>query len=77
MIHDENGYLFLCGQLLNQPTPNEHTRASRIASQMDHTHPNTSNDPLVNSKLLKRQQYTKLLNPSIIHYTHKKRFAHY
>ena len=77
MIHDENEYDLLHQKLLAQPTPSEHARATRIASQMDCTKPNSFPDSLVQSKLFKRQQQVNSLAPLIIHYTHEQRFAHY
>jgi hypothetical protein len=77
MIHDENEYIFLHQDLLGKPTPSEHARADRIASQMDYNLPNSSADPLVQSKLLKRKQQTTTVIPIIIRYTHEQRFNHY
>jgi hypothetical protein len=77
MIHDEKEYLLIYRQLLAEPTPREHARASRIASQTDFDDRNVSTDPLVQSKLLKRKQRANALTPLIIHYTYDRRFAHY
>ena len=77
MIHDETEYHLLHQKLLAQPTPSEHTRATRIASQMDCTKQNSFPDSLVQSKLFKRQQQVNSLAPLIIHYTHEQRFGHY
>jgi hypothetical protein len=74
MIHDENEFLFLRRQLLDQPSINEHRRAARIAQQFDYekTYPNLH--PLVAAKLLKRRERA---NSIFLHYTHEKRFSHY
>ncbi len=56
MIHDENEYLPLRQQLLTEPTPSEHVRASIIASQIDFDNPKPPTNPLVQSKLFKRRQ---------------------
>ncbi|CAF3397469.1 unnamed protein product [Rotaria sp. Silwood2] len=77
MIHDENEYTLLRRQQLALPTASEQSRASRIASQMDCNNPNATTDPLIQSKLKKRQKTLNQLHPMIIHYTHEKRFAHY
>ncbi|CAF1582967.1 unnamed protein product [Didymodactylos carnosus] len=77
MIHDENQYLLVHQQLLTQPTTNEHARASRIVSQMDHNHPTSSTDPLIQLTILQTQKRKNLSSPLIIHYTHEQRFAYY
>jgi hypothetical protein len=74
MIHDENEYHFLRRQILAISTKSEHARANRIASQMDYNQINSTIDPLVKAKLLKRQQKGKSI---IVHYTYERRFAHY
>ncbi|CAF3419943.1 unnamed protein product [Rotaria sp. Silwood2] len=77
MIHDKNEYLLLRHQLLALPTPSEHARASRIASQMDYNNPPSTSDPLVQSKLLKWQKESSSLKQIIIHYTYEQRLAYY
>ncbi len=66
MIHDENEYHFLRQQLLRQPTIREHVRASRIASQIDFNGAIVPNDPLIKSKLLKKQQRSNGSQPLLI-----------
>ncbi len=70
-------YLLLRQQLITEPTPSEHARASRITSQTDFDNPKPMRDSSVQSKLLKRRQQANILTPLIIHYTYDKRFAHY
>jgi len=74
MIHDENDYHFLRLQILALSTKSEHARANRIASQMDYNQIPSNIDPLVKTKLLKRQQKEKSI---IVHYTYERRFADY
>lgn len=58
---------------LTHPHP-QHAQANRTASQLDFSQINSTADPLVKAKLVKRQQKHKSI---IVHYTHEKRFAHY
>ncbi len=74
IIDNENEFIRFRHQLLPQPTISEHARASRIASQLDYKKVYPNIDPLVKSKLLKRQNKENTL---LIHYTHESRFAHY
>jgi hypothetical protein len=74
MIHDENEFLLLRRQLLNQNSMHEHRRAARIAQTMDYEAIPVNIDPLVKAKLLKRRDRAKSV---ILHYTHEQRFAHY
>jgi hypothetical protein len=74
MIHDKNEYHLLRRRILEQPTQSEHARAERIATQLDYNNINVITDPLVISKLLKRQPKS---NSLIIHYTYEQRFAYY
>ncbi|CAF3506423.1 unnamed protein product [Rotaria sp. Silwood2] len=74
MIHDENEFLFLRRQLLEQATVPEHRRAARIPKTMDYNNFHSSIDPLVKAKLLKRRERA---NSIILHHTHEKRFSHY
>jgi hypothetical protein len=74
MIHDENEFLFLRRQLLDQPSTNEHRRAARIAQQFDYKKSYPNLHPLVEAKLLKRRERA---NSVFLHYTHEKRFSHY
>ena len=77
MIYDENEYIQLRNQILNQPTTTEHASASQIASQMDCNDSHASFEPLVKSKLIKRQKQDYSLYPEIIHYNHEQRYAYY
>ena len=74
MIHDENEFLFLRRQLLDQPSIHEHKRASRIAQQFDYNASYSNLDPLVEAKLLKRRDRA---NSIFLRYTYEKRFSHY
>ena len=74
MIHDENEFLLLRRQLLNQNSMHEHRRAARIARTMDYEAIPPNVDPLVKAKLLKRRERAKSV---ILHYTHEQRFSHY
>ena len=74
MIHNENEFLFLRRQLLDQPTIHEHKRATRLAQQFDYNKSYLNLPPLVEAKLLKRQERA---NSIFLHYTHEKRFSHY
>jgi hypothetical protein len=74
MIHDENEFLLLRRQLLDQPTIHEHKRAARIAQQFDYEKSYPNLHPLVEAKLLKRRERA---NSIFLHYTHEKRFSHY
>ena len=73
-IPDENNYYLLRRRIIALYTQSEHARANRIASQMDSSQINSTTDPLVKAKLLKRQQKKKSI---IVHYTYEKRFTHY
>ena len=77
MIHDENEYFTVRSQLLTPATPGEHTRAARIATQIDKTKSTTFIDPLVKLRLNKTQQYLDDTYPMITHYTYEDHFAHY
>ena len=74
MIHNENEFLLLRRQLLDQVTVNEHQRAARIAQMMDYNNFPSNIDPLVKEKLLKRREQA---NTILLHYTYEKRFSHY
>ena len=56
MIHDQNEFLFLCHQLLDQATSHEHRRSARIAKTMDYNNFHLNIDPLVKAQLLKPQE---------------------
>ena len=73
-IQGENDYYLLRRRIIAMYTQSEHARANRIASQMDSRQINSTTDPLVKAKLLKRQQKDKSI---ILHYTYEKRFARY
>ena len=73
-IQDENDYYLLRRRIITMHTQSEHARANLIASQMDSSQINSTTDPLVKAKLLKRQQQNKSI---IVHYTYEKRFTHY
>ena len=70
----ENEYFFFRRQFLALTTKSEHARANRIASQLDPSQIDSTTDPLVKVKLLKRLQKPNLLT---IHYNYERRFAHY
>ncbi len=53
MIHDENEFLLLRCQLLDQAAIDEHRRAGRIAQTMDYNNFPPNLDPLMKAKLLK------------------------
>ena len=74
MMHDENEFLLLRRQLLDQASVHEHQRAARIAETMDYNNFPPNIDPLVKEKLFKRRDRA---NSIILHYTHEKRFSHY
>jgi hypothetical protein len=74
MIHDENEFLFLRPQLLDQAPTNEHRRAVRLANTTDYNNFPPNIHPLVKAKLLKQQERA---NSILLHYTHEKRFSHY
>ena len=73
-IYNENEYLSLRRQILAISTASEHTRANRIASQMDYNQIPSMIDPLVKVKLPKRQQKE---NSVIVNYTYERNFARY
>ena len=73
-IQDENDYYSLRRRIISMYTQSEHARANRIASQMDSSQINSTTDPLVKAKLLKRQQKDKSI---ILHYTYEQRFTRY
>ncbi|CAF1355536.1 unnamed protein product [Didymodactylos carnosus] len=74
MMHDENKFLLVRRQLLDQVTTEEHRQAARIAQMFDYDNFPPTIDPLVKSKLLKRQQRA---NAIFLYYTYEKRFPHY
>ncbi len=56
MIHDENEFLSLRRQLLDQATVLEYRRAVHIAQIIDYNNLPPTIDPLVKAKLLKRRE---------------------
>ncbi|CAF3766874.1 unnamed protein product [Rotaria socialis] len=77
IVLDDNEYMMLRHQILPQPTIPELARASRIASQLDYKVADQTSEPLLKTKLMRRQQRDYSLSPFIIHYTHEERFAYY
>lgn len=73
-IHDENEHYYLVRQMLAISTKNEHPRANRLASQRDHNQISSTVDPLVKTRLLKKQQKEKSI---IVHYTDERCFTHF
>ena len=73
-VYDADDYLLSRRQILALTTKSEHARASRIASQMQLSQIDSTTDPLVKAKLLKRQQKQKSI---IVHYNYERRFAYY
>jgi hypothetical protein len=57
--HNEIEYSLLRRQILPLTTRSEHARANRIASQLDPTQIDSTTDPLIKAKLLRRQQKHK------------------
>ena len=73
-IYNELEYSLLRRQILPLTTRSEHTRANRIASQLDPTQIDSTTDPLIKAKLLRRQQKHKSI---IVHYHYERRFTYY
>lgn len=72
MIHDENEFLLLRRQLLDQASVHEHRRATRLAQMFDYDNFPSNIDSLVKTKLLKRKERA---NSVILHYTYEKTFS--
>ena len=73
-IHEEHEFLRLRRQLLLEPTPAEYGIAATIAKQMLHGDIPSTDNPLVQSILLK---WRNKQDAVIIHYTHEGQFSHY
>jgi hypothetical protein len=71
MVPDENEYMFLKRQLLDQPTINQHRRAKRTATTMNYDNFDPNIDPLVKAHLLRRKQRA---NSTILHLKYAQRF---
>ena len=72
MIHDQNEFLLIRRQLLDQTSVGEHQRAARLAQKFNYDYIPSNIDPLVKEKLLKRKERG---NAMIIHCAYEKRFA--
>ena len=55
MIHDQNEFLFIRRQLLDETSVGEHQRAACLAQKFNYDYIPTNIDPLVKEKLLKRK----------------------
>ena len=73
-IHNEVEYSLLRRPILPLTTRSEHARVNRIASQLDPTQIDSTTDPLIKAKLLRRQQKHKSI---IVHYNYERRFDYY
>ena len=77
VIIDPNQYHFTRQELLQQPTPLQHARASRIAEQINPYQPLSHTDSLISFHFEKKKKKKSVEYPMIIHYTHEQRFKHY
>ncbi|CAF1194177.1 unnamed protein product [Adineta ricciae] len=74
MIHDENEFLLLRQQLLDETTVTQDRRAAHVTKNIDYNNIPTSTDPSIREKLLKRKERN---NSILLHHAHEKRFSHY
>lgn len=73
MILDENEFLLIRHQLIDQTSIPEHQRAARLVQMFDYNKIPMNIDPLVEEKLLQRKEKG---NAMILHYTFEKRYSH-